>query len=72
MRRLKGDELRRFAGRSPTSKPELVEAIGKLQTLRPAATHINAAYLRPDAPVRQGSKRYSEGRSPIHGSAAHP
>ncbi len=50
---LQGDELRRYAEQHCTSKPEVAEAIGKLETLqRQAQQHFRSAYLRPHAPTR--------------------
>ena len=51
MNGLQGDELRRYADRHAITKPELAEAITKLQTLqRQARQHFRSAYLRSQGP----------------------
>jgi hypothetical protein len=49
---LKSDELRRYGDRYCTSKPELTEAIRKLETLQHRAQrHFRSAYSRSPRPA---------------------
>jgi len=51
MKRLQGDELRRFADRHFITKPELADALRSLRKLEgQAQRHFNRSYLRAQGP----------------------